>query len=1038
MQDEGALRPGLYEDLITEALERALAPIDPQLVERQRLDPGDSAAVIGRYLAALVTRALRAHEGEDAEAVGRQVELANRIIASLHEFAPDAFGGAEALGPRHDLLMALLAPSATPGKRRPPDRPATPLSSSALLVNGRDQPSIGAEVVRELDSAASVDLLSAFIKWHGLRLVKDPLARLRERGGAIRVITTTYMGATDRRALDMLVDLGAEVKVSYDLRTTRLHAKAWLFHREHLSTAYVGSSNLSRTALTDGLEWNVRLSAVEQPHLLGTIAATFDDYWHDPSFEPYAPADAARFDAEIAAARGGRPMDLAISPLVVRPFPYQTEVLERLDAERQVHGRRRSLVVMATGTGKTVVSALDYRRLREAGTVDRLLFVAHRKEILEQSLRTFREVMRDGSFGELYVDGHRPDEWQHVFASVQSLSGIELGQLDPRRFSMVIVDEFHHAEAATYDRILSHLEPEVMLGLTATPERTDGGDVTRWFGGRIAVELRLWEALERGLLSPFQYFGVADDVDLSGVAWKRGRYDLAELGAIYASNGARAAKVIEAVERVVGDVGAMRALGFCVSVDHARFMAERFRSAGIPAIAVSAETPADDRRSALRGLADRRVNAVFAVDLFNEGVDVPEIDTVFFLRPTESATLFLQQLGRGLRLADGKACLTVLDFIGNQRAEFRFDRRFRALTGTTRRGVERQIEDGFPYLPAGCAIRLDRVSREIVLGNVRRSLRLPWRELARDLRAMGPGTDLRRFLEESGLELEDLYRNGKSPGWLGLLRRAGFADGPSDELDGLLVQGIRRLLHVDDVERLASLRAIASDEAAMGTPAHERARRLRAMLHYSLWGAGTPVASAEERIAALRRAPQRIDELRQVADLLDDRRLRVTRPLAAHPDVPLAVHARYTRDEIAAAFGITNPASFREGVRYVRPERADLLLVTLNKTEEHFSPSTMYRDRAITPDLFQWESQSTTTLRSPTAQRYLNHDREGSSVHLFVRESKVSVLGVAEPYLYAGPAHYEGHRNERPIEITWRLETDLPADVFQAARAVAG
>lgn len=1034
---DGELRPGLYEDLTTERLERILTEIEPGRIVRGQLDPADSAQVIARYVSTLVLRALEARSGEDASSIARQVDLANELIAALTQSTPFGFDGLEAIGPRHDQLLALLRPTITPAPLVPPERPTTPLSSSALLVNGRDQPSVGGEVVRELASADSVDLLSAFIKWHGVRLVREPLQRLRDRGGRIRVITTTYIGATERRALDALLELGAEIRVSYDLRSTRLHAKAWLFHRPTLATAYVGSSNLSRTALTDGLEWNVRLSAAEQPHLLETIEATFEDYWNDPAFEPYTGADAARFDAEIAVARGQKRSELEISPLLIRPWTFQTEVLERLGAEREVHNRWHSLVVMATGTGKTVVSALDYRRLRDAGQVDNLLFVAHRKEILQQSLRTFREVMRDGSFGELYVDGHLPDEWRHVFASIQSLSNLDQSRLDPEHFSMVVVDEFHRAEAMTYDRLLSHVRPRVLLGLTATPERMDGGDVTRWFGGRIAVELRLWEALERNLLSPFQYFGVADDVDLSQVTWRRGRYDPSELAAIYSGNEARAAKVVESVQRIVGDVGSMRALGFCVSVEHARFMAERFRAAGIPAVAVSAETPSEERERALKDLAARRLNAVFAVDLFNEGVDVPEIDTALFLRPTESATLFLQQLGRGLRLSEGKACLTVLDFIGNQRAEFRFDRRFRALTGSTRRGVERQIQDDFPFLPAGCVIQLDRVAKQIVLANVRRALRLPWRELARDLKAMGPETGLATFLEESGLELEDLYRKTAGAGWQNLRREAGFGEGPSDDVDALFVAGIRRLLHVDDAERIGLIKAVASGEPLGSHAREERQRRLRAMLHFGLWGANAPLASADERMARVR-TPARMRELAQVVEILDDRRARVTKPLITHPNVPLAVHAQYTRDEIAAAFGIENPGAFREGVRYVEPERSDLLLVTLNKTEAHFSPTTMYRDRAITPGLFQWESQSTTSLRSPTAQRYLNHDRDGGSIHLFVREVKESALGLAAPYLYAGTAHYVSHRSERPIEIQWRLDHELPADVFHAARAVAG
>ena len=335
---------------------------------------------------------------------------------------------------------------------------------------------------------------------------------------------------------------------------------------------------------------------------------------------------------------------------------------------------------MATGTGKTVVSALDYERLRRSGAVDTLLFVAHRKEILDQSLRTFRNVMRDGAFGEQYVGGAIPREWRHVFASIQSLTQLDLGHLAPDHFSMVIVDEFHHAEAATYRRLLAHVRPEVLVGLTATPERTDGEDVRGWFGGRIAVELRLWEALERGLLSPFQYFGVADDVDVSTVTWARGRYDQAELARRYVANRDRAAKVIAATREKIADVRGMRALGFCVSIDHARFHGRAVRGQLASRRSRSRRRlPQTTGGGALEGLRDGRINAVFAVDLFNEGLDVPAVDTVLFLRPTESATVFLQQLGRGLRLSDDKACLTVLDFIGHQHAKFRFDRRYRAL-----------------------------------------------------------------------------------------------------------------------------------------------------------------------------------------------------------------------------------------------------------------------------------------------------------------------------------------------------------------------
>src|SRR3954449_13449714 len=310
--------------------------------------------------------------------------------------------------------------------------------------------------------------------------------------------------------------------------------------------------------------------------------------------------------------------------------------------------------------------------------------------------------------------------------------------------------------ASTYRRLLEHLTPKVLVGLTATPERTDGADVREWFDGRTAVELRLWEALEQGLLAPFQYFGLHDDVALEQVRWRRGRgYDVAELTNVYTGDDHRVRLVLQALRDKVEDPGRMRALGFCVSIQHAEFMAQRFTEAGIPSRAITAQTSREERVAALAALRDRAVNVLFTVDLFNEGLDLPTVDTVLFLRPTESATVFLQQLGRGLRLSEDKAALTVLDFIGAQHKEFRFDLRFRALNGATRRGLQREVEQGFPTLPAGCHIELDRVAAEIVLQNVRASLRINWVGLTEELRRQGPCT-LGDFLHESGTDLDDI------------------------------------------------------------------------------------------------------------------------------------------------------------------------------------------------------------------------------------------------------------------------------------------
>lgn len=1022
------LTEGAYEHVITRGIGQRLASIDHDLVDRAELDPADSHLVLSRHITALTERALKAVPGQGAARLTAQLELANRITEAIRQTAaPRVVQPEDFLSTPAELLTAIVPRPPAPLEVTFPVRPETPLASGALLTNGRGQPRIGTEVSKEMASADEVQLLCAFIKWHGVRLVRDAIGELIARGGRLRIITTTYMGATEQRALDLLAELGAEIRISYETRTTRLHAKSWMFLRDTgASTAYVGSSNLSKSALIDGLEWNVRLSQLEQDSVVETIRATFVEYWNDPAFESYDPRDPSdrdRLSRALTSAAGPKPGDLPIdiTSIDVRPYPYQQEILERLDAERMVHGRLHNLVVMATGTGKTVVAGLDYRRLRSSG-IDSLLVVAHQERILQQSRAVFRQVLRDGTFGELFVGGERPREWRHVFASVQSLHQI-VDDLEPDRFDMVIVDEFHHAEAATYRRLLRQLNPRILLGLTATPERADGQDIRHWFDGHTAVELRLWEALERQLLAPFQYFGVHDEVNLSGLRWKRGRgYDISDLENVYTGDDARARLVVGAVHKTV-DVSRMRGIGFCVSIKHADFMAERFTRVGIPARALHSRVDVAEQREAVRQLERGHLRLLFTVDLFNEGIDLPKVDTILMLRPTESATIFLQQLGRGLRLSDDKPCLTVLDFIGGQHGEFRFDLRYRALTGATRRTLAHDVENDFPTLPAGCHIQLDRVAKKIILDNIRAALRTQRRDLVAELRRLGD-VPLVNFLKETGFELEDLYRRKNGRGWTGLREEAGV-EAPSKDDDAALSTAIGRMLHTDDPDRLRALREVAGGRTVGG--------RLGAMLSMTLLG--NPHDDGAQRLAAL---PKRCVELRQIADVLEARIARVTSPIDPSGANPLHIHARYSRNEIGVAFGVADPSNIREGVKWLPEEAADLFFVTLTKTEQHYSPTTMYQDRAITPTLFQWESQSTTSSASTTGQRYINHAAAGSTVHLFVREVKEpdGDLGVP-PYLYAGPMTYVAHTGDRPMRIQWRLDHPLPADVFHAARVVA-
>ncbi|QNN55133.1 DUF3427 domain-containing protein [Nocardioides mesophilus] len=1018
---------------MTAGLQDQLASYDALRAEVDAVDVADQPHVLSRHLQSVIERALTATKDPAA-----RLALVNGVLDHLNE-ATDQVSDP----PRQLLRLVDDSPFGQPPAGA--IRPRTPLSDAALLTNTHGEPSLGAELRAELDSSDTVDLLCAFVKWHGIRLLEQELGRIKRRGTPFRVVTTTYMGATERAALDRLVrEFDAQVKIQYDAQRTRLHAKAWMFRRNTgFDTAYVGSSNLSRAALLDGVEWNVRLSHVGTPTLLEKFSATFNTYWNDRSFESYDPdVDRDRLDDALAEASGRSQhsrVTISLSGLEVRPYPYQQEMLEALDVERTVHGRHRNLLVAATGTGKTVVAALDYRGLCNEETGDRpsLLFVAHRKEILEQSLRTYREVLSDANFGELHVGGMRPERKEHVFASVQSLTAYGVANIPQDAYDIVVIDEFHHAEARTYRRILDHLTPRELLGLTATSERTDGTDVRSFFGGRTAAELRLWDALGADLLCPFHYFAVADGTDLRDISWKRGRYDEDELSKIYTGNHARAAIVLKQLKDKVLDPGGMRALGFCVSVAHAEFMAKAFTEAGVPAQAVSGTTPPAERAQALTDLRERRVNILFAADLFNEGLDLPDVDTVLFLRPTESATVFLQQLGRGLRRTRTKPVLTVLDFVGYHRKEFRFDAKLRALTGHTRRGLEREIERGFPFLPSGCQIVMDRQAQTLVLENIRSQIANRWQQMVAELRSYGD-QDLGSFLDESGVELSDILRRG-SHSWTRLRRDAGLVTREGSVLEERLLKRIRAFAHVDDRRRAESYEHLLSDDAPAYADLSPAEQRMARMLFFSLWPDGGGHASYDDGLIALRRERATRDELRSVVDLsFDAARHHAFDLTGSLAQVPLKVHAQYQREEVLAALDYASlqrkPNSFREGVLYVPELNVDAFFVTLTKSEADYSPTTLYRDYPISPTLFHWESQSTTSVASKTGQRYLSGS---SSVLLFAREKKTDEFGTA-PYLFLGPVRHVEHKGDRPIAITWELAQAMPTDFFTSSSVAAG
>ncbi len=1029
------MQPGLYEQLVTLHLQQNLNQLaDPRLCPVAPVDAEDSHTAIAQFLERELASSLSQFRG--AEAAERQQRLVSRIIGTL----------AEELG--HDWhdrlsistpLRRLLAIHAVPPEA-PLDRPDTPLSRSALLTGTRLDPSLGSQLRKEIATADRVDLLCSFIRWSGLRVLLDDLRRLVERppvtdGPRLRVITTSYMGATDPRAIEELSRLpNTEIRVSYDTKRTRLHAKAYLFHRETgFGSGYIGSANLSNAALCEGLEWTTKISHYELPYLWSKISATFETYWQDDEFQAYRGDAPETLRQAISRERLSASEPATVANFDLRPYPFQEEILDVLAAEREVSNKRRQLVVSATGTGKTMIAAFDYARIcRESGTQPSLLFIAHREELLRQALGSFRGVLRDQNFGDLLVGGNAPCQQRHLFCSIQSYNSRNLVRLPPDAFDYVVVDEFHHAAAASYRRLLDRVRPQILLGLTATPERSDQLDVLQWFGGQTSAEIRLPDAINRRLLCPFQYFGVSDSVDLNVLEWQRGGYRTDDLDRIYTGNDIRARLILEKIHEIVLNPRQARGLAFCVSQAHAAFMARFFNENHLPAASLTADSPEELRRSVQDQLRARNINFIFVVDLYNEGVDIPEIDTLLFLRPTESLTVYLQQFGRGLRQHGEKECLTVLDFIGAQRREFRFASRFRALSTDPGKKLDLEIEQGFPHLPSGCVIRLERVAQQRILQNVRESVRLLRPKMIGSLRELGhllgrpPSID--EALDYFDTTLDELLKRGL---WSRLLADAGLIASPADPDESRLAKGLHRLCHVECAHEIQSwLQWLVAGRIAD----HTIDDTLRDMLHVSLWADEGREATRSQLETRLRQNPAALHDLQAILDY------RIRRIPAHHagrwPDHAgaLTIHARYTRDEILVGLGhwsLNRRPDQREGVLHLASSRIDAFFVTLQKTEDEYSPTTMYEDYLISHDRFHWQSQSNTSAESPTGQRYIHHRKMGYTPLLFVRETKTLASGIAAPYTFLGPCEYISHSGSRPISIVWKLTHPVPARLFR-------
>jgi superfamily II DNA or RNA helicase len=1043
---------GIYEQLMTQLLSSKLDR-DKYFVGERQMETTEAALWLSRFLNRILEYAVNNIPNGDDQ-LQQQIELANNLLLWLKtHINDDDFIEENLINSQGKILTSLLAkdnPVASNLSQFADEiYPLTGLSQSELFCGSNAGISLDCEIKREILSSDQIYWLVSFIKWSGLRIFRSELEKFTRSGRKLKVITTSYMGATDAKAVEFLANLpNTEVKLSYNTNSERLHAKSYLFLRDTgFNTGYIGSSNLSHSALTSGLEWNLKITSQEIPHIIDKAMHTFETYWYSTDFELFDGTQACKQKLNNALSSARRNSQQTTEHYFdIKPFTHQLEILEKLKVERSLHQRYRNLVVAATGTGKTIISAFDFARFIKHKPDATFLFVAHRQEILQQAQIAYQGVLKQQNFGELWVGNFKPNNYQQLFASIQTLnSQLPYLPLTSDYYDYIVIDEVHHVSAQSYRGILNKFSPSILLGLTATPERHDGADILADFCGVIAAEIRLPEAINRRKLCPFQYFGIDDNTDLSQISWRQGRYDVAELSNLYTHNDQRVKRILQSLRDIVTDITQIKALAFCVNHDHAKYMLKKTLLTGIPSDILTSDN-SDDRQQKQQLLRSGKINILFVVDIFNEGVDIPEVDTLLFLRPTESLTIFLQQLGRGLRLADDKQCCTILDFVGNARAEYDFSQKFRALVGKTNQSIKDEINNGFPHLPLGCRIELTEKTQDMILGNIRRALLNKRRliNLVQNFRQQSNlSFNLVNFLKiNPQVALEDIYKNSIG-GWQKLLQQTTLQvhEPINEQLYDLYYRAIsQQLLGCNSYSYFLFLKKLVKQNFHFEMNNLEKRQAL--MCHYNFWqqsGSELGFTSLENSLQKLRHECYQT-ELLDVLDILISRIHFEEKEISRAPDLPIKLHSRYSRQQILAGFGassFTQRSPSREGVLELKDQNIELLFVTLNKCEKRFSPTTMYHDYAINEHLFHWQSQNSARPDRGKGLSYIQQSSNGKDIYLLVREQAKDENGNTLGFVNFGPAKYVSHQGSQPMNVTWRLEYPMPTSMWHEAAKLA-
>ncbi|WP_042349312.1 DUF3427 domain-containing protein [Bacillus massiliigorillae] len=919
----------------------------------------------------------------------------------------------------------------------------------------------------EMRTADAVDFMVSFTRMSGLQLIIRALKELEERGVPVRIITSTYMGITEAKALRKLLEFkNVDVRV-IDTQKESFHTKAYSFHRvSDLNTVIIGSSNLSHSALINGHELNVKIPDTSYLPIYEETKRIFENTWNSEQAYSLTSDFIEKYELTQERKRESNPELMLIKDkndeydVEVKPNFMQRKALENLQYTRDL-GNNKGVVIAATGTGKTYLAAFDVK----AFNPKKLLFLAHREELLDNAVNTFKKVIKkDELFGKI-TGSVKEYEKPFVFSTVQTLhKEHSLTKFSQDEFDYIIIDEFHHAEASTYLKIIEYFNPKFLLGITATPERMDGRDVLALCDHNIVYEIRLRDALEAKLLVPFHYFGVTDEtIDYNLIPIKNGLLDEDALVKALNTN-ERTDYIIEMINRYGFHGDKMIALGFCANIKHAQYMTDEFNKRGIKAACLTGNDSVSYREEIVSRLEDTHnpLEIIFTVNIFNEGIDIPKVNLILFLRPTESSTIFIQQLGRGLRKVEGKEFVTILDFIGNYQKSFIVPL---ALSGQINHkafdkdSLRVAITHEFADLPGGSYVDLDPVSQKQILDKID-SIKMDATEMLKAL--------YQQFKNELGRspEIMDFLYSEESPSLTFFIHKykswANTKDAMNDsnEFEQSILSNQLKKEVVERLEQQIPLKwpyemiilelAIKKDCVSLDDVIKRLEERFATKIsrshHESFINRSFESLSNLERNQKwmfgyvdrelfilnneikelLREEEYRKYILERIEyGIIDYRRTFKVKLLSLNEN--LTLYQNYTRNDIQFLSGSTaKKGTWREGVSRVGNHY--FLFVNLNKSED-VSEHLLYKDYFIDQSHFHWQSQNKTSHASTVGQDYINHKEKGIKIHLFARKFN-KMHGITLPFTYFGELDYVSSHGDKPMSIKWKLQHPVPEDLF--------